>query len=144
MTRTQRIKRIVDLADVTRREASQQIASTRQAHEENLARLEQFRRYRAEYAQSLGVGEPGMSAARARELRLFIEQLERTIEALGRQTERSERQCGDAIGRWQQAARRSDALGEILDRSASDAARLADGRDQREIDDRHRCRDDEG
>ena len=136
MTRTKRIQRIVALADVSRREASQHLARSRKAHDENVARLEQFRLYHAEYAKALGTGGSGMSAAAARELRGFLAQIERTIVALDQQLRLSAEQCNADIRTWQSAARRSGALGEILDTAISAAAQLDEGRLQREIDDR--------
>jgi len=144
MTRTKRIQRIVALAEVSRREASQHLARSRQVHDENVARLEQFRLYHAEYAKALGTSGGGMSAAAARELRGFLVQIERTIAALDLQLQRSAEQCSEDIRQWQLATRRSGALGEILDTATSAAAQLDEGRLQREIDDRgvRRVRDD--
>ena len=136
MTRTKRIQRIVALADVSRHAASQHLARSRKAHDENAARLEQFRLYHAEYAKALGTGGSGMSAAAARELRRFLTQIERTIAVLEQQLRLSAEQCNVDVRTWQQAARRSDALGGILDTATSAAAQLDEGRLQREIDDR--------
>jgi hypothetical protein len=48
----------------------------------------------------------------------------------------SAEQRSEYICKWQQATRRSGALGEILDSATSAAAHLDEGRLQREIDDR--------
>jgi hypothetical protein len=67
MTRSKRFQRIVALADVSRREASQHLARSRQV---------------------LGTGGSGMSAGTARELRGVLNQIERTIAALSRAAKR--------------------------------------------------------
>jgi len=136
MTRAKRIQRIVALADVARREASQHLARSRKVHDENVARLEQFRLYHAEYAKALRTGGSGMSAAAARELRGFLTQIERTIAALEQQLRLSAEQCNEDIRTWQSATRRSGALGDVLVSATNAAAQLDEGRLQREIDDR--------
>ena len=93
MTRTQRIKRIVDLADMRKRIASQRIAGSRQRHDTNLGKLADFRGYLDEYTQVLITPGGSMSAADASGLRSFITQIERTISALEQHTERSGREC---------------------------------------------------
>ncbi len=82
MTRSQRLKRIVTLNEMQKSVASQKLAGTRGRHDGNLKKLEEFRRYRLEYARALQNPGQAMSAAAARDTRVFLGQLERTITAL--------------------------------------------------------------
>ena len=77
MIRTRRLKRIVNLADLSKQTASQRLSDSRRKHDGNLERLAEFRRYRREYTEALSHGAAAMSAAAARELRNFITQLDR-------------------------------------------------------------------
>ncbi|MGE0484877.1 MAG: flagellar export protein FliJ [Gammaproteobacteria bacterium] len=143
MTRSKRLERIVALAELKRRQASQQLAESRRAHDADVAKLDQFRDYHAEYVSQLGSVGAVASAARLVEQRRFIEQIERTIEVLDRQTQKSAARCREDIRQWQRESHRRDALGGILDDARSDAARGDEQRQQREIDDRGRRGDDE-
>ena len=53
MNRSQRMKRIVSLNEMQKSVASQKLAATRGRHDGNLQKLEEFRRYRQEYARVL-------------------------------------------------------------------------------------------
>ena len=53
MNRSQRMKRIVSLNEVQKSVASQKLTATRGRHDGNLQKLEEFRRYRQEYARAL-------------------------------------------------------------------------------------------
>ena len=136
MSRAKRMERIATLAAMTRQVAAQELARTRTTHEQNLARLAQFRQYRAEYALLLGETVDSLNAGRARDLRQFIAQIERTIEVLDRQTRLSAQACGTAMQGWQAAARRNDALDGLLADARADGRMLQEGREQRELDDR--------
>jgi flagellar export protein FliJ len=143
MTRTQRIKRIVDLADMRKRIASQRIAGSRQRHDTNLGKLADFRGYLDEYTQVLITPGGSMSAADASGLRSFITQIERTISALEQHTERSGRECARDLEAWKKESHRASALLDVLARAQQAAAVESECRAQREIDDRKVVRGEE-
>lgn len=136
MTRGQRMKRIVTLNEMQKSVASQKLAATRGRHDGNLQKLEEFRRYRQEYA--LALQNPGqiMSAAAARDTRVFLGQLERTISALEAMVTRSERECADDLAAWKREAQRANVLVDILNRCMRSEDGRLEGQLQREIDDR--------
>jgi flagellar export protein FliJ len=136
MTRSQRMKRIVTLNEMQKSVASQKLASTRGRHDGNLKKLEEFRRYRLEYARALQNPGQAMSAAAARDTRVFLGQLERTITALEQMVTRSERECADDLAAWKREAQRANVLVDILDRCTRNEESDREGRLQREIDDR--------
>jgi flagellar FliJ protein len=143
VTRSRRLERIVALAELKRRQASQQLAESRRAHDADVAKLAQFRDYHAEYVRALGGVGVTTSAASLLDQRRFIEQIERTIDVLDRQTQKSAARCRDDIREWQRESHRRDALGGILASARNDAARGEEQRQQREIDDRGRRGGDE-
>ncbi len=136
MTRSQRMKRIVSLNEMQKSVASQKLVATRGRHDGNLKKLEEFRHYRQEYARALQNPGQAMSAAVARDTRVFLGQLERTINALEAMVTRSERECADDLVAWKREAQRANVLVDILDRCARNENTDKEGRLQREIDDR--------
>ncbi len=138
MTRSKRIERIVALADAARRQASQQLAQSQRQHEESRARLAQFENYQREYTNALNQGTGAVSAANLREARRFIEQIDRTIDALDQQSRECAARREQDVLRWQREARRVDALSGVLQDARRREGRDEAGREQREQDDRPR------
>jgi len=136
MTRSQRMKRIVTLNEMQKSVASQKLATTRGRHDGNLMKLEEFRRYRQEYARALQNPGQAMTAAAARDTRVFLGQLERTITALEAMVTRSERECADDLAAWKREAQRANVLVDILGRCVRNEDADREGQLQREIDDR--------
>ncbi len=136
MTRSQRMKRIVSLNEVQKSVASQKLAASRGRHDGNLQKLEEFRRYRQEYARALQHPGQAMTAAAARDTRVFLGQLERTISALEAMVTRSERESAEDLVAWKREAQRANVLVDILDRCVRHEDTDREGRLQREIDDR--------
>lgn len=143
MTRTQRIKRIADLADMTRRIASQRVSGSRQRHDTNLRKLADFRGYLQEYTNALKQSGNAMTAADACTLRSFIVQLERTISALETHTQRSGQECTRELDAWKKESHRANALLEVLARTHRADSNEVEGRLQRELDDSRRPRSDD-
>jgi flagellar biosynthesis chaperone FliJ len=136
MTRSQRMKRIVSLNEMQKSVATQKLTATRGRHDGNLKKLEEFRRYRQEYARALQNPGQAMTAAAARDTRVFLGQLERTITALEAMVTRSERECADDLMAWKREAQRANVLVDILGRCVRNEDADREGQLQREIDDR--------
>lgn len=136
MNRSQRMKRIVGLNEVQKSVASQKLCASRGRHDGNLQKLEEFRRYRQEYARALQNPGQAMTAAAARDTRVFLGQLERTINALEAMVTRSERECADDLMAWKREAQRANVLVDMLGRCVRNEDADREGRLQREIDDR--------
>lgn len=142
MTRTQRIKRIAGLAGMNERIAQQRLSSSRTKHDGNLAKLAEFRRYLDEYHASFRQPGTAMNAAAARDLRRFIAQLERTIDALEAHTRRSGQECAREMDSWKRESHRASALLDVFERSLRAGDKRDEQRLQNEIDDRARPPDD--
>ncbi len=136
MTRSQRIRRIVTLADGKRRNASTRVSASRQARDQNQQQLAQFRAYRAEYQRSLAAGGATMSAQQARELRDFLGQIERTISMLEARVRDAEQRYRDDVEGWKRESHRTRVLGDIADRAQLDEDAESENALQREIDER--------
>lgn len=137
MSRSKRIKRIVDLADTATRSASQRLVGSRRVRDEHRDRLEQFVRYREEYVSHLAAGGAAMSASRARELRQFIGQIESAITALESQAQTAERQFSDDQVCWSRESNRTRALSQVHERARQVDANRRDCAAHNEIDDRY-------
>lgn len=139
MTRVKRLQRIVSLADTATRNASQQLGGSRRQHDETVVKLAQFERYREEYERALLGAGTCMSAARAREMRQFIAQIDVAIDALQVQASRAEQQLEADRMTWTKQSQRTRALADVRDRAAQADARRAAQSAQTESDDRPRA-----
>ncbi len=138
MTRTQRIKRIASLAEMNERIAQQRVASSRTKHDDNLAKLAEFRRYLEEYNASFQAAGTAMNAASARDLRSFVAQIERTITALEAHARRSGQECAREMDSWKRESHRANALLEVFERSLLAGDKRDEQRLQNELDDDYR------
>lgn len=138
MTRSQRMKRIVDLNDMQKSVAAQRLAASRARQDDAVRKLEDFQRYREEYAQNLVAPGRLASAADMLETRKFMTQLERTIGALEALVRRAQGECAQDLAAWKRESQRGNVLGDILGRYVHGENHEAEGRLQREIDDRAR------
>ena len=136
MTRSHRLKRITELAVLAEQTASRRLSNSVRRHDENLQRLEEFRRYQREYNETLGREAALMSAHSARELKRFIGQLERTISALEETVTRSGGKCESDQAIWREKSRRAHTLADVFDRSRRQDDRRKNHVMQQEMDDR--------
>ena len=136
MTRSERLQRIVTLADSAKRTASQRLAGSRRTRDDERERLVQFEQYRDDYLTTLAAGGKTMSAAQARELRQFIVQVEQAIRALRAQLANAEQQYCDDVAGWNSESQRTSALCDVLKRARRKDAQVEENEAQREIDDR--------
>ena len=118
------------------RTASQCLSNSVRRHDDDVQRLEEFRRYQREYNETLGHEAAIMSAHSARELKRFIGQLERTISGLEEHVTRSggKRESDQAI--WREKSRRARALADVFERSRRRDDRRENHVTQQEMDDR--------
>ncbi len=135
MTRSRRLKRIVELADLSKQTASQRLSDSRQKYDSNLQRLEEFKQYRREYTDTIGECAR-MSGFAAKELKNFISHLDRTIAMLEERVRRSDQEFQLDREKWQGETRRSRTLADVLDRSRRQDAHRDERNQQSESDDR--------
>lgn len=135
MTRSQRMKRIADLAALSKKAASERFSSSLRRADTERDRLAEFRRYREEYTQKLSSGQ-AINAAAAQELRRFIGQLDRTIAALEAQVSHAERACEADRTDWQRESRRSHAIDGVHARCEREDGRREEQSSQHEVDER--------
>jgi flagellar export protein FliJ len=136
-----RLKRIANLASITERIAAQRLQSTRVKHDDNLAKLADFRRYLDEYRQNFAQVGSSISANSVREFQGFLQQLHLTIQALEMRAHRSAQDSTEELETWKRESHRVQSLLSIVERNFSAAEKRAEQSLQNEIDDSRRLRD---
>ena len=136
MTRSQRLQRIVKLADTAREVAASKLRESDAELSQHRRQLDELRQFRAEYADRTRHGGAPLTAASLQHQRRFIEQLDSAISLLEtRLTEVSqvrERQQQS----WLAERRRVEALGNVQRRAERSEALDDERRSQNDIDDR--------
>jgi flagellar FliJ protein len=138
MVQSKRLKPVHRVAESREQTAAKELGdSTRYVHEQE-ARLEELRRYHAEYLERFhSAAKMGMSALQLQEYRAFLSKLERAIreqEAIiqdGRNVHKFKKD------NWQQKHVRTQALGKVIDRYKQAETKAEDKREQKESDDRN-------
>jgi flagellar FliJ protein len=138
MVQSKRLKPVHRVAESREQTAAKELGdSTRYVHEQE-ARLEELRRYHAEYLDRFhSAAKMGMSALQLQEYRAFLAKLERAIreqEAIikdGRNVHKFKKD------NWQQKHVRTQALGKVIDRYKKAETKAEDKREQKESDDRN-------
>lgn len=136
MRRSQRLQRILKLADTAREQASMRVADSRRARDEGQDKLTQFEAYRREYQNQLSVSNSTLSSVQIRELRRFIAQIDSAISVLQQQSSRSEAQYRADISHWQAESRRTQTLTDMMNRARDEDRTSIERTSQHEIDER--------
>jgi flagellar FliJ protein len=136
MTRSKRLTPIADLASRNERDAAKQLAVSNKELADAEAKLAELQRCRSEYeAQFEGNAGLVIGAARLREYRAFIQQLDQAIAALGQQIARQQKRQENARSTWMQQRHRATALNDLVAKHRRDELRGEERRSQNEIDD---------
>ncbi len=138
MVQSKRLKPVHRVAESKEQTAAKELGdSTRYVHEQE-ARLEELRRYHAEYLERFhNAAKMGMSAIQLQEYRAFLSKLERAIREQeviikdGRNVHKFKKD------NWQQKHVRTQALGKVIDRYKKSEIKDQDKREQKETDDRN-------
>lgn len=131
MTRSERLRPIVEIAEHAEREASAAMASAETRLEEQSRLLLELERYHAEYASN---SLTGADAVRLQDFRLFMDRLEQAIARQRELIARLEAEAVDHRDTW--VSRRSErkALDNAAARYAAGEAREEQRREQAHID----------
>ena len=135
MTRRQRLRRIVDLADTATQRAALEVSTARAELEQKQEQLDQFRSYLSDYEHTLAAGTPCMNVAQAREVKRFILQLEQAIDALETSGDIAHEKFAQTITDWQFQSHRGRALADIAERESMRLDRRDELVQQSELDD---------
>ncbi len=138
MVQSKRLRPVHRVAESKEQTAARELGdSTRYVHQQE-ARLEELRRYHAEYLERFhSAAKMGMSALQLQEYRAFLSKLERAIRE-------QETIIKDGLNvhrfkkdNWQQKHVRTQALGKVIDRYKHAETKAEDKREQKELDDRN-------
>lgn len=137
MKRAARLEPVQKIVDDTERRMAEHFASAERLLSSNEKKLQELNSYRDDYTQ--GFARRAGGGMGARELVDFQAFMTRLNEAIKQQTQvvqqaRNERDVQHK--RWQEAAQRAKALGNVLERWQQEEVRIADKREQRETDER--------
>jgi flagellar FliJ protein len=137
MTRSQRLAPVQDVVESAERKLAQSLAMHERRVLEAQNKLDELTRYRSEYEKQLTERvASGMGVAELRDYHAFLGRL---TEAMRQQQSVVHRARADRDAeqtRWREAARRVKAIDHVVTQWQTEERRLADRREQREIDER--------
>ncbi len=138
MVQSKRLRPVHRVAASREQTAAKELGdSTRYVHEQE-ERLEELRRYHAEYIDRFhSAAKMGMSALQLQEYRAFLAKLERAIREQQTIIKDGLNVRKFKKDSWQQKHVRTQALGKVIDRYKKAENRAEDKREQKETDDRN-------
>ena len=135
MTRSKRIKPVVDVAERQEQEQAQRLGAARRELEQQRQQLEQLILYRDEYARQFeSAGTTGLSVARLQDYRVFLSRLNQAIEQQRAAIARTEQACNEQQQHWLASRTRHQALGKVAERYRDEEHQARERRDQIESD----------
>lgn len=137
MKRSARMSSVQNMMSATEREHAQQLAAAERRDAEAQQKLDELRRYQAQYAlRHQQASATGMLGAALRDYQTFYARL---AEAVRQQQQvaiklRAEREF--AHSRWREALLRVKAVGSVVERWRGEERRVAENREQSDSDER--------
>ena len=136
MTRSDRMKPVVEVAESRERKAARRFAEQQRLVEVERQRLSDLQRFRTEYLRGMQEqGAVGLTAARLRQWQQFMNGLDRAIEQQRQQIQAAESQLEERRQQWFQARGKHQALGKVVERYRAEEERAQAKQEQKETDD---------
>ena len=118
-------------------EAMNKLGQSQQYLDAQMARLDELRNYREQYARDFAAtGEGGLNATRVREFRAFLGRLGEAIRQQEALIDRYRAQHEVNRRQWIESRGHSQAIDKVVDRYREQERREQERREQRELDDR--------
>lgn len=137
MTRTKRIEPVQRLMDGQEKDQAQVLARARTRLAEAEAKLAELARYRGDYERGFREqAAGGLASQRLRDYRLFLARLDEALRQQQANVQRLREELEAQTRLWQEAARRSRALGVVVERWRGEERLAADRQEQRDTDER--------
>ena len=137
MTKSERVKPIVKVAQNREREAARVFADSQQLLQEREQRLAEVRRYREEYLENYQArGRAGMSAQQMRTYRNFLHKLDAAVEQQEHLVQDAQNALAQQKARWMEKHVRTQALDNMRTRYVSQEQRDLQRTEQKESDER--------
>ena len=137
MTRSKRMQPVQRLAQGRERDAMRKLGESQQFLDAQLAKLEELRAYRAQYAREFtATSETGLGATRLRDYRVFLGRLGQAIEQQELLVARYQSQHEKTRQQWLESRTHSQAIDKVVDGYQQQERRQQDRREQLEHDER--------
>lgn len=135
MTRSKRMRPILDIAETREKEAATVLGVAQQALEQQQQRLQDLEQYRQEYnAYVQQVGAQGVTASRLQDLYRFVNSLDSAVGQQTRMVEVARQHVAAKLRAWQDARGKHKALGKVIERLQDDEEKAVAKREQKETD----------
>ncbi|RRQ20920.1 flagellar export protein FliJ [Thiohalobacter thiocyanaticus] len=135
MTRSKRIKPVVDVAERREQEQARRLGAAQRELEQQRQQLDQLIQYRDEYARQFeNAGNTGLSVARLQDYRVFLARLNQAIDQQRQRISQSEQACEQQRQHWLASRTRAQALDKVADRYREEENQAQERRDQTESD----------
>jgi flagellar FliJ protein len=137
MNRADRLEPVQKIVDDTERRLAEHFASAERLLHASENKLKELSSYRDDYTKGFARrAGGGMGARELVDYQAFMSRLNEAIKQQGQVVDRARNECETQRKRWQDAAKRAKALGNVIDRWQQDEVNAANKRDQRETDER--------
>lgn len=135
MTRSQRMKPVMRVAESREREAAKRLGESQQILEQQEQRLQELQSYRADYQRYCQErGTAGITAARFLELQRFMQQLDEAIRQQVQIIEQAEHSRDRQRQHWYDTRGKIKQIDKVIARYRDEEETVARKREQKEID----------
>jgi flagellar FliJ protein len=137
MKRAKRLEPVQQIVDDAQRRLAQSVAAFEKRVLEGEAKLLELQRYKGEYEQQFSQrAGRGIGATDLRDYQAFLARLAEAIKQQQVLVARARSEHQAERVKWQEALKRSKALGHVVERWQTEERHMNDRRDQRESDER--------
>jgi flagellar FliJ protein len=137
MNRAKRLEPVRHIVDEAQKRLAMSVATFEKRVLEGEAKLEELQCYKAEYEQSFRLrAERGIGATELRDYQAFLAKLTEAIKQQQALLSRVRADHEVERAKWQEALKRSKALGHVVERWQAEERHAAERREQRESDER--------
>lgn len=135
MTRSKRIRPVVEIAENRERDAARQLGVSRQSVAEQEQRLEELLRYREEYNQRLtGEGSNRMGARKLQEYQIFLSRLNQAVEQQRQLLAQVKRECDEKSQHWAKHRTQARVMNKVEERYLKQEQHQEEKKEQKEMD----------
>ena len=137
MKRAKRLEPVQQIVDDAQRRLAMSVAAFEKRVLEGEAKLQELQRYKGEYEQQFSQrAGRGIGATDLRDYQAFLGRLAEAIKQQQALVARARSEHQAERVKWQEALKRSKALGHVVERWQAEERHMNDRRDQRETDER--------
>jgi flagellar protein FliJ len=137
MKRAKRLEPVQHIVDDAQRRLALSVAAFEKRVLEGETKLQELQRYKGEYEQQFSQrAGRGMGATDLRDYQAFLARLSEAIKQQQALVTRARAEHQAERVKWQEALKRSKALGHVVERWQAEERHMNDRRDQRESDER--------